>query len=280
MHAAIALRILASGSRGNAAILSLRPRDAAPRHLVIDLGLSPRRLCAALAAERIAPEEVAGVLLTHADADHLHPGYGQRWPFENAMVVARAAHHRAAARGGVPARRLTDAQGPLPAAAVGVSSVALPHDEAGSTGFRVDVDGAALGWATDLGHVPASALDFFAGVDALCIESNYDLELQRRSTRPEFLKRRIMDGRGHLSNHQTLEAALHLHRARPLRPIVLLHLSQQCNDAELVRRLWSERAPALCGDLLVASQEQPLQWIRVGPPREAAIAESLFADAG
>ncbi|XOV75295.1 MAG: hypothetical protein ACFHWZ_18080 [Phycisphaerales bacterium] len=44
------------------------------------------------------------------------------------------------------------------------------------------------------------------GVDVLAIESNYCRDMQVASDRPEFLKSRIMDGSGHLSNDECLDA--------------------------------------------------------------------------
>ena len=277
MHPPIRIRILASGSQGNAAIVSLRPRDAAPSHFIIDLGLSPRKLCGALAVENIKPHEIAAILITHADADHLHGGWARRWPFENAKVIARRAHHRAIANAGIQPAHMLDADANSQVFFPQIKTFALPHDQSGSTGFRISIDGVAMGWATDLGRMSSDALAFFAGVDALCIESNYDLQLQRRSSRPDFLKERIMGGHGHLSNVEALQAVLHIHGKRALRHIVLLHLSSQCNSQDLVRDLWNTHAPELTGDMQVATQTLSLPWLSVGQPRQCNWSESLFA---
>ena len=277
MHPPIRIRILASGSQGNAAIVSLRPRDAAPMYVIIDLGLSPRKLCGALAVENIKPNEIAAILLTHADSDHLHGGWARRWPFENAKVIARKTHYRAIANAGIQPRHMLDAEADSFNFFPQITPIALPHDKAGSTGFRICIDGSTLGWATDLGRMSSDALAFFTGVDALCIESNYDLHLQRRSSRPDFLKERIMGGHGHLSNAETLQAVLHIHGQRALRHIVLLHLSSQCNSQELVRELWNTHAPELAGNMQGATQTLPLPWVCVGQPRYCNWSESLFA---
>ncbi len=276
MHPPIRIRILASGSQGNAAILSLRPRDAAPAHVLIDLGLSPRKLCGALAVENINPHDIAAILVTHADSDHLHGGWARRWPFENAKVIARKAHHNAMANAGIPATRMLDAHGDSKTLFPYIQAIALPHDQAGSTGFRIDMDDAALGWATDVGRMSNDTLAFFIGVDALCIESNYDLQLQRRSSRPDFLKQRIMGGYGHLSNEEALKAALHIHSQSALRHIVLLHLSAQCNSHDVVRTLWNAHAPQLAQEMHVATQSLSLPWLCVGQPRQCRWSESLF----
>ncbi|MSR34767.1 MAG: hypothetical protein EXS12_08255 [Phycisphaerales bacterium] len=276
MHPPIRIRILASGSQGNAAIVSLRPRDGAPTHLIIDLGLSPRKLCGALEVENIKAHEIAAILVTHADADHVHGGWGRNWPFKSAKVIARNAHHRAIANAGIDAKHMLDAESDSQAFFPHIKPFALPHDKAGSTGFRISTDGVAMGWATDLGRMSSDALAFFAGVDALCIESNYDARMQQHSSRPDFLKDRIMGGHGHLSNVQALQAALHIHKTKALSHVVLLHLSSQCNSPDLVQELWDTHAPELAGDMQVAMQMLPLPWLCVGQPRQCAWSESLF----
>ncbi|NJL31128.1 MAG: hypothetical protein HC898_05580 [Phycisphaerales bacterium] len=118
----------------------------------------------------------------------------------------------------------------------------MPHDDKGTIGYRIDSPGGSIGFATDLGRVPEPLIELFTaqgGVDLLAIESNYDPVMQRTSSRPWFLKQRIMGGHGHLSNQQAFELARTIvqqsHPGKPAR-IVLLHRSQQCNGVEIVRR--------------------------------------------
>ncbi|MCA9285745.1 MAG: hypothetical protein KDA22_11045, partial [Phycisphaerales bacterium] len=144
-----------------------------------------------------------------------------------------------------------------------IRPVHVPHDAEGAVGYRIEHDGVRLGYATDLGRVPEALLEAFDGVDALALESNYDPALQTASARPEFLKRRIMGGAGHLSNEQCLDAALAIDRRRPVQCLALLHLSRQCNCPRLVRSLYAERAPELLPRLLIADQHEPSPMVRV-----------------
>lgn len=144
-----------------------------------------------------------------------------------------------------------------------VTAVALPHDELGATAYVLEHDGIRLGLATDLGHVPAGLFDAFAELDAVAFESNYDAAMQLSSYRPDFLKRRIMGGRGHLSNEQALEAIVEIDRRGRLQHVALLHLSRQCNDPALVRRLYAERAPHVLPRLVLSRQDVPTAVLRV-----------------
>jgi phosphoribosyl 1,2-cyclic phosphodiesterase len=66
----------------------------------------------------------------------------------------------------------------------------------------------------------------------LVIEANYDREMLRCGNYPEYLKKRISDGNGHLCNSETAEflaANFNLH----LKNIWLCHLSKENNHPDL-----------------------------------------------
>ena len=58
--------IFASGSSGNCALFS-----AGGTNILIDAGISARRVCAFLAGEGLTPQELDGVLVTHEHSDHV-----------------------------------------------------------------------------------------------------------------------------------------------------------------------------------------------------------------
>ncbi|MFO0874632.1 MAG: MBL fold metallo-hydrolase [Phycisphaerales bacterium] len=290
MNAPLALSILGSGSSGNCTAIVLGPDEPAPRVILVDAGLSPRSTRRRLGEVGLRFTDVTDILLTHLDSDHLHAS----WPaalFHNDRIhVHIHARHAAALRAtGLNARRLcviddTSEELPLlppPATwpregeaaprsptfhdGTRVGSVGLPHDEAGATAYVLEHAGARIGFATDLGHVTARLLEAFVDLDALAFESNYDPHLQLASARPEFLKRRIMGGHGHLSNEEALEAIVEIDRRSRLQHVALLHLSRQCNDPGLVRSLWASKAPHLVGRLVLARQDVPTPMLRVAP---------------
>ena len=60
------LRTLASGSSGNCILVS---HNGA--HLLVDAGISCRRIVAALRSLAIEPEHLLGVCITHEHSDHI-----------------------------------------------------------------------------------------------------------------------------------------------------------------------------------------------------------------
>lgn len=127
---------------------------------------------------------------------------------------------------------------------------------------------ASLGYATDLGHVPARLTTLMAEVDVLAIESNYCPRMQAASSRPEFLKRRIMGGSGHLSNQQCAAA---VEAIRPREHVVLLHLSRECNQPSLA----AEHHAGADYAITIASPDTPTRWVRVGAHYASSAAHGL-----
>ena len=56
----------ASGSSGNAALLSCDDT-----HILIDMGISCRRVCQCLARLGLTPGDLTGILITHEHTDHI-----------------------------------------------------------------------------------------------------------------------------------------------------------------------------------------------------------------
>lgn len=266
----IAMCVLGSGSAGNCTALVLGKGDAR-RVMLIDAGLSPRMTTRRLAMLGLTVGDVADVLLTHLDGDHFHGGWRAAAHLAAMRWHAHADHARSLQRMGIAAARLRPFRRDVQldgdwSGTTTIHSIRLPHDERGTAGFVIEHAGQRLGYATDLGHVPASLHEHFTDLDALAIESNYDVAMQLASARPMFLKQRIMGGHGHLSNDQSLEAVLQIDERSRLRHVALLHLSRQCNDPSIIEGLYSVRAPHLAGRLTIASQHAPTPVLRVELP--------------
>lgn len=246
------LCVLASGSGGNCSVLA-----SARGVTLIDAGLSPRRTRRELAALGLSMGDVKAVVLTHLDTDHAHPGWTERFPEACRLYVHRRHLGRAERLGLLRWVRCEAFEGEFELGGVRVRPLLVAHDDLGVASFRFCLDdGCTLGWATDVGRVTDGLVEHLAGSDVLAIESNYCPRMQVESNRPWFLKRRIMGGNGHLSNQECLEA---VRRIGPRRHVVALHLSRQCNRAELVRGL-HEGAPYA---LTVTEQHRASEVVRL-----------------
>lgn len=228
--------ILGSGSQGNAVYV-----EAGGVRVLIDAGFSCRTLEQRLAAAGVSPEGLDGILVTHEHSDHVKglAAFVKRHPtVVYASEGTASVCERLILRDGgcVPEFAVFQPRVPFALGDLTVTAVPVSHDVAEPTGYTLADGAEQLGYFTDLGFVSAEVLAAFAGCTDLILESNHDPEMLRQSGRPWALIARIAGESGHLSNEQACAA---LAEACPagLRSLTLAHLSGECNDPELARRL-------------------------------------------
>jgi phosphoribosyl 1,2-cyclic phosphodiesterase len=236
--------VLASGSRGNATLVR-----AGCGGLLIDLGLGPRTLHERLAQVGSGWGQVAAVVLTHTHGDHVQKD-SLRWLAREGITLHCHEGHcgpLSASRGFRALARLGlvstfDDRPFLVRGGFQVEAIPLSHDGGPTFGFRVEgrsgprARAASVGYVADTGVWDDRVADALTNVDLLGVEFNHDVDLQRRSGRPQSLIARVLGDQGHLSNEQGAALVSDvLRRSDPgrTRHLVLLHLSQQCNRPEL-----------------------------------------------
>ncbi len=270
----LSLSVLGSGSRGNCSVLALGPREQT-RFMLIDCGLSMKMTKARLAPFGIQLDQITDILVTHLDTDHFQPAWVNRIKRLDIKVHLHRRHRAHALRLGLDGRQLEIFAEPFDLDEhTSIEPILLAHDNVGTAGFVIEHRGCRLGWATDLGRVPDGLFGRFVNLDAVAIESNYDREMELSSKRPLFLKQRIMGGAGHLSNEQSLDAVLAIDAQSQLQHVITLHLSQQCNDPRLVKRLYAQRAGHLLDRLTISNQHQATPALRIRSGERAAELET------
>jgi len=259
--------VLGSGSSGNCAVVHLG--DTA---MMIDAGFGPRATTWRLEHAGLRLDDIQSICLTHLDRDHFSPNWIKTLLRHRISLYVHSRHVQSLYR--IEGAPLLHREGLLhlvneqvfePLAGLKVQPILLPHDRKGTTGYLLETESRQIGYATDLGRVPKDLVCKFAGVDLLAIESNYDPLMQQASPRPAMLKRRIMNGYGHLSNHQAFEAVGQIMDASPNgRPlhVVLLHRSRQCNCPDLMRQLF-EQDKRLSSRLTLTEQSSSTAWLDI-----------------
>ena len=218
------LSVFASGSTGNCALLS-----EGDTHLLLDDGISLRRLRAALALRGLTPEKLSGVLITHEHKDHIsglpmltkHCGV----PLFAPRTVAN--HIRWSAAGVDGYIREISPGTPFTAGAFTVTAFPTCHDTDQSVGYRIE-GSIPFALCTDTGCVTTEMLAALSGCEAALIEANHDVDMLRAGPYPYYLKRRILSERGHLSNADSAVLCCEL-AEKGLRTLVLGHLSRENN---------------------------------------------------
>lgn len=219
----------ASSSSGNASLFS-----SEGTHLLIDIGLSCRRVCQALAARGLKPEDLAAVLITHEHTDHISglATYIKKYrtPIVCTPGTARQLSYRLAG--------IEELLRPVPLGetvsfpAAAVTLLPTSHDCRESAAFHIASPEAAVGYLTDTGYIIDQTGRRLLGVDLLVLESNHDEDMLRAGPYPYALKQRVLGPLGHLSNRAAACYALDIARAGA-RTILLSHLSQENNTPQL-----------------------------------------------
>ena len=216
---------LASGSSGNCLLAS----DGRTR-LLVDAGISARRICRGLKELDVNPADLAGVLITHEHTDHIAGLATLAKQFRLPVYASRGTGlqlcYRIAFLEGL--LRPFSAGESFAVDGLAVESFATPHDTAESVGYAVSSGGSKAAVVTDLGRVTEEVARAIRGTDLLVAEANHDVDWVQSGPYPYFLKARILGDRGHLSN----EAGAQLARSAVeggARTVVLAHLSAENN---------------------------------------------------
>lgn len=225
------LHTLASGSSGNALLLS-----CGDTHLLVDAGISCRRITAGLRELGLAPEDLAAILITHTHTDHI-AGLQTLLKRTDIPIAATAQTGRGLAYrlAGVEDRLLElPPCRPVDLGCCAVTSFPTSHDAPGACGFRFDTEDGGVGVLTDTGYVTDEAADILPGVDLAVLETNHDIETLRSGPYPYYLKQRILGSEGHLSNEDAARFAVTLAEAGASE-LVLAHLSKENNTPAMAR---------------------------------------------
>ncbi|MBQ9685480.1 MAG: MBL fold metallo-hydrolase [Oscillospiraceae bacterium] len=233
------VHVFASGSGGNCLLVS-----DGDTHLLIDAGISMRRVESSLCQAGLTLHQLDGVLITHEHSDHVS---GLKMLLKHSKLPIYAPHTVASRLGGMmpDALELTHVipvGEAFPVGCVSVTAFHTPHDTDESVGYRIEGTG-VFAIATDMGHVTDEVFGGLRGADTALIESNHDLDMLRFGPYPVPLKRRILSDYGHLSNPDCAQLARRLAETGT-RTVILGHLSRENNRPELAL---SETVRALDG---------------------------------
>ncbi|SDU08485.1 Phosphoribosyl 1,2-cyclic phosphodiesterase [Verrucomicrobium sp. GAS474] len=229
--------VLASGSSGNCAYL-----ETASCRLLIDAGVSGRRIDQALAALGRSLKEVEAVFLTHEHSDHT----------SGLAVVAKKLGipiwcNRATMEflqpnlPGYDKWRLFETGETLSIGNLTIETFPISHDAYDPVGYIFHHDLGSVGFLTDLGHATRLVIERVRRARALVLEANYDLALLHADTkRPWAVKQRILSRHGHLSNEAAAELAAQI-AGDKLEDLYLGHLSADCNHPDVAARVVGDR---------------------------------------
>ena len=224
--------VLSSGSTGNATVI-----EHGDTSLLVDAGLSAKRLDELFREREVSPEQLKGILITHEHSDHIK-GLGALARKYNLPVYANANTWEAMAKhvGKIDPeqRHIIETGAPIDFGSLRAQSFGISHDAAEPVGYTFDDGIHKLSLATDLGYMSDKVKEAIYDSDVLVLESNHDIEMLRMGRYPWNIKRRILSDLGHLSNNAAGEALSDLLNGR-LKRTYLAHLSRDHNMMDIAK---------------------------------------------
>ena len=223
---------IASGSSGNCIYAG-----ADHCHVLVDAGISGKRIESGLNSIDLKTEEMQGILITHEHSDHIK-GLGVFSRKYEIPIYATpgtiAGIKESSSLGKMPEGLLhpIKADHPFQLGELDVHPFAISHDANEPSGYRIEQGGKSVAVATDLGKYDDYTVKNLKNLDAILLEANHDIHMLEVGGYPYYLKQRILGDRGHLSNElsgQLLCDILHDN----LKHIMLGHLSKENNIPEL-----------------------------------------------
>lgn len=262
---------IASGSSGNCVYVG-----HGGKHLLVDAGISGKKIEEGLDSIGVAPEELSGILVTHEHSDHIQ-GIGVLARRYGLPLYATAETFCGMLKGRtnlgklppellhevVPGERLWFD-------GLAVTAHSVSHDAANPVCYTFEADGCRAALVTDLGVYDESIVSAISKAQILYLESNHDVNMLMVGAYPYYLKQRILGERGHLSNDMAAELVCRILHPE-LQYVILAHLSKENNLPELAYetvRIELQAAAKKQGlpmpELFVASRDMPSRAVEVG----------------
>ena len=250
---------IASGSSGNCIYVG---SDQAS--VLIDTGISRKRIVDGLHEIDRKPEELKGILITHEHSDHIK-GLGVMSRKYHIPIYATAGTidgiRNSSSLGQIDEDlfHTIRADGKFQIEDLEVEPFAISHDAAEPVAYRLDNQEKSVAVVTDLGYYDEQIVSHLKDLDGVLLESNHDIHMLQVGTYPYYLKQRILGDKGHLSNEragQLLTRLIH----DDLQAVLLGHLSKENNMPELAYE--AVRVEMTMADEGIAVRDLPMQVAR------------------
>ena len=256
---------LYSGSSGNSLLVQSNQTN-----LLIDCGVSSKKIENALNTLDINPHSINGILITHEHSDHIQ-GLGVFAKKYNIPIYINPKTLNAITKQKDKIEtciiKKFDVDDHFEINDLNIKSFKIPHDAVNPCGFTINNNDKTIGIATDIGHITNNIIKELEPCDFILLESNYDPEVLKCSSYPYYLKQRIAGPTGHLSNEMAGKTISYLLKNN-LKKASLGHLSKENNFPELayksvIEELINNNYNENSLQLSVANRDKPSKFIQI-----------------
>jgi phosphoribosyl 1,2-cyclic phosphodiesterase len=228
----IQLCSLASGSSGNCIYIGTNET-----HILIDSGISGKRIKAGLDSIDIDPQRLDGILITHEHSDHIS-GLGvmsrrYKMPiYVTEKTWQELRNNKALGLIDEELIKIIKADQAFYIHDILVTPFKTSHDAVDSVCYTFTHKDKKIGFVTDLGNYDDYILKHLQGSHLLYLEANHDVKMLQVGGYPYYLKQRILSDVGHLSNELSTKLLEDLAN-ESLKHVVLAHLSKENNHPDI-----------------------------------------------
>jgi phosphoribosyl 1,2-cyclic phosphodiesterase len=243
---------LNSGSNGNCYYIG-NDHEA----VLVDAGISCKETEIRMKRLGLDMEKLKAIFVSHEHNDHIKGLMVLSKKYQLPVYITEATHKHAKIRLEKHLIKRFRENEPVLIGELSVTPFQKFHDAEDPYSFLVSSQTVNVGIFTDLGVVCEKLIQHFQQCHAAFLEANYDEEMLQNGSYPFYLKKRITDGKGHLSNTQALDL-FKVHRPSFMSHLILSHLSNNNNKPEIVNNLFIEHANGT--EIVIASrhEETPL----------------------
>jgi phosphoribosyl 1,2-cyclic phosphodiesterase len=223
---------IASGSSGNCIYVGTQRTK-----LLVDAGISKKRMVDGLMGISVNPEELQGIFITHEHLDHVSGlGVFSRkyhipiYATEETLTALETIKTLGKIDTSLFHPILPDE--PIYIEDIRINPFSISHDAKNPVCYTFENEEHKVGIATDLGTYDGYTVSKLEGCEILLLEANHDVNMLQVGGYPYELKRRILGDFGHLSNDNSGRLLCDLIESG-LKYIFLGHLSKENNYPDL-----------------------------------------------
>jgi len=219
-----------SGSSGNSYLVK-----SGTTALLIDAGISGKRILEGLNYSETLFEDVKGILVTHEHGDHIKSLNTITKKLPNIIAYANENTWSLIENKIADAKKKVFKTGEsFDIGDIRIKPFNISHDAIEPVGFSFYFEGNQISIVTDTGHITEEIYEEIIDADILVLESNHDVNMLKMCRYPWSIKQRILGTEGHLSNEDAggILCRLISNKSKK-RQVLLAHLSRENNFPEM-----------------------------------------------
>lgn len=208
--------LLASGSKGNCCVIRHENTQ-----IVIDCGSTKRYLTQSFEQLELDYKTSDAIFITHTHQDHV----SQIKMFKDIPTYAMQDIETDHLSNMKPFEKIVCKD-------ILITVLPMSHDCENTVGYVLESGNEKMVYITDTGIIKNEVKPYIQNADYYVFESNHDIEMLMSTSRPVFIKQRIINDNGHLCNDDAANILSEV-IGENTKEIVLAHISQEGNTRQM-----------------------------------------------